>query len=200
MKILITAFEPFGGEKINPSMELIKDINADNISTLVIPTSFKNAPQAIIDQIEKFKKETNLDYDYVISIGQAGGRSHISLERIGVNMMNASIKDNDGFKPTDQLISQDGPDGIFSTLDVSNLVDKLKEANIPAQVSNSAGLYVCNCVLYSTLKYIKDKKLSTKVGFVHIPYLPIQTVEKVNIASMSLETMQEALKIIINNS
>ncbi len=195
VKILLTGFDPFGGEGINPSYEAIKKVTINNSSIKVIkkeiPTVFKKAIEVLDETIEMEKP------DIVICTGQAGGRFDISLERIGINIIDARIPDNDGDQPIDEKIFEDGQEAYFSTIPIKAIVKSLRENGIPASVSNTAGTFVCNCILYG-LMYLIDKKYPTiKGGFVHVPFLPEQVIERVNAPSMSLENIARGFEIII---
>lgn len=197
MKILITGFDAFGGEKINPA-SLILDrlpdkINGNKIEKLTIPTAFFR----VADLIER--KIVELRPDIVISLGQAGGRSDITVERVAINIADASIADNDGKKPIDEKIRWDGENAYFSTLPIKALVENLRKNNIPASVSNSAGTFVCNFVMYNDL-YFASKYKNISAGFIHVPYLPAQVIDKKGMASMSLDEMVRAVEIIIKTS
>lgn len=197
MKILITGFDAFGGEKMNPA-SLILDrlpdkINGNKIEKLTIPTAFFR----VADLIER--KIVDLRPDIVISLGQAGGRSDITVERVAINIADASIADNDGKKPIDEKIRWDGENAYFSTLPIKALVENLRKNNIPASVSNSAGTFVCNFVMYNDL-YFASKYKNISAGFIHVPYLPAQVIDKKGMASMSLDEMVRAVEIIIKTS
>lgn len=197
MTILITGFDAFGGEKINPA-SLILDrlpdkINGNKIEKLTIPTAFFR----VADLIER--KIVDLRPDIVISLGQAGGRSDITVERVAINIADASIADNDGKKPIDEKIRWDGENAYFSTLPIKTLVENLRKNNIPASVSNSAGTFVCNFVMYNDL-YFASKYKNISAGFIHVPYLPAQVIDKKGMASMSLDEMVRAVEIIIKTS
>ena len=197
MKILITGFDAFGGEKINPA-SLILDrlpdkINGNKIEKLTIPTAFFR----VADLIER--KIVDLRPDIVISIGQAGGRSDITVERVAINIADASIADNDGKKPIDEKIRRDGENAYFSTLPIKAIVENLRTEEIPASVSNSAGTFVCNFVMYNDL-YFASKYKNISAGFIHVPYLPAQVIDKKGMASMSLDEMVRAVEIIIKTS
>lgn len=192
MKILITAFDPFGGESTNPSWKAIKNLNIENLYIVELPTSFEKAPKLLIDKIEEIKP------DIVFSIGQAGGRSKISIELVGINLMDAKLADNDGYKPNQIKIREDGDDAYFSTLDTFDIVENLKSHNIPAFVSLSAGAYVCNSVLYTALHYSKVNNLNYKAAFMHVPYISEQVIDKPsNAPYMDLKDIERAVKIII---
>ncbi len=194
MKVLITGFEPFKKEKVNPSWEVCKRLSEEEIEGIHI--AVRKLP-VVFDEARKkaaaYFDEVNPDV--VLHLGEAGGRTHISVERIAVNRDDAEIKDNKGLKREDSPIEPEGGDGYFTTIPVVKVVEALKKAGIPAVVSNSAGTYLCNHVLYGTLHHVKRKNLSTKVGFIHLPFLPEQTVDKPGKASMSLDLMVEAVKI-----
>lgn len=197
MKILITGFDAFNGEKINPS-SLILERLADNIDShkiekLILPTAFYKVQDLIEEKILAYKP------DIIISLGQAGGRSEITVERVAINIADASISDNDGKKPIDEKIRLDGENAYFSSLPIKAIVENLRQAEIPAAVSNSAGTYVCNFVMYNDL-YLAEKYKDMSAGFIHVPYLPAQVLDKRGVASMSLEEMVKAVDIIIKTS
>ena len=197
MKILITGFDAFGGEKINPASLILDklgdEIDGNKVEKLIIPTAFFR----VADLIER--KIVDLRPDIVISIGQAGGRSDITVERVAINIADASIADNDGKKPIDEKIRWDGENAYFSTLPIKSLVENLRKNNIPASVSNSAGTFVCNFVMYNDL-YFASKYKNISAGFIHVPYLPAQVIDKKGMASMSLDEMVRAVEIIIKTS
>ena len=195
MKILVTAFDPFGGETVNPAYEAVRmledTIAGANIVKLEIPTVFRKSVKKLEEAIEKENP------DVVICVGQAGGRSDIAIERIAINIDDANIKDNEGNMPEDEVIYKDGPSAYFSNLPIKEMVKNIKENGIPASISNTAGTFVCNHIMYSLL-YLNDKKnLGIKGGFIHVPYIPKQTVEKKNTASMSLEDIKNGIKYAI---
>ncbi len=198
-KVLITGFEPFGGERINPSFEAIKNLDRGNLNCelfiLEVPTEFYTSSKIIIENIH------NINPNVIIMVGQAGGRKEISIERIAINIDDSTIPDNRGIKPIDNPISLFGENAYFSTLPVKRIVEELKKYYIPVGISNSAGTYVCNHIMYSVLHEIKDRSLdSTRVGFVHVPYIPEQTINKQSIFSLDLSVITKALEIIINTS
>lgn len=196
MKVLVTGFEPFNKEKVNPSWEVCRILSEKGIDDVTVVV--KQLP-VVYDKAEEKAVQycTKVQPDVVLHLGEAGGRTHISVERIAVNCDSASLKDNKGQKRDNQLIEPDGHDGYFATIPVTAIVNALKKANIPAVVSNSAGTYLCNHVLYSVLHYVKEEGLPVKVGFIHLPYLPEQTVDKPGKASMSLELMVKAIHIAV---
>ena len=190
MKILVTGFDPFGGEKINPAIESVKKLSdtiaGAQIVKLEIPTVCHRS-LAVIDQAIQ---EHNPDV--VLSIGQAGGRTDITVERIGINMDDCRIPDNDGQQIIDEPVFPNGPAAYFSNLPIKAMVARIQERQIPASVSNSAGTFVCNHVLYG-VRHIIETKYPGKSGFIHIPFLPQQVIDKKNMLSMSLDSIVEAL-------
>ena len=190
-KILVTGFDPFGGEKVNPALEVIKllpkKIGENEVRILEIPTVYKKSVEKIEKEIESYKP------DYVLSIGQAGGRASISIERVAINIDDFRIKDNEGNQPIDENIFEDGENAYFSTLPIKSIQDELSKNNIPSSISNTAGTFVCNHVLYGVLYLIEKKYKGKKSGFIHIPFLPEQVVDKRNTPSMELSTIVKGL-------
>ncbi len=197
MKILITAFEPFGREKINASLESIKlikdEISGSKITKIILPVVFGKATQKLSEEIEKVKP------DIVISTGEAGGRTKISIERVAINVNDSSARDNEGNKPSNEKIFNDGKNAYFSLLPIKKIVKELVKNNIPASVSNSAGTFVCNNVMYGLLYLIDKKYHNTKGGFIHVPYIYEQILNK-NAPAMPKEIIARALEIIIKVS
>lgn len=194
MKILVTGFDPFGGEPTNPAIESVKRID-DNIEgaeiiKLEIPTVFHKAA----DVVEAKIKEVNPDG--VLSIGQAGGRYGITVERVAINEDDARIEDNEGNQPIDVAIREDGAPAYFSTLPIKAMVEEIKKENLPASVSNTAGTFVCNHIMYQDL-YLAEKYGNIKAGFIHVPFLTEQVVDKKDTASMSLEDIVKGLNAAI---
>ncbi len=190
-KLLITGFEPFGGEKINPSWEAVtrlpQKINDYSLHKLLIPVTFIEAAETVI------KAADEISPDLILCIGQAGGRNAITPELVGINLRHASIPDNAGFQPKDEPIVTEGETAYFSTLPVRKIAEAVNSLGIPARVSYSAGAYVCNDVLYTLLNHYKKSK--TKVGFIHTPYLTEQNKEP----SMELSEIVRALTAAIEN-
>lgn len=192
MKILLTAFTPFDGENINPALEAMKllpdKIGNLEVLKLEVPTVFGKSAKLAIEKIEREKP------DFVLSIGQAGGRAEITPERIAINIDDARIPDNEGNKPVDRPIYLDGENAYFSTLPVKAMVEAIKKEGIPTSLSNSAGTYVCNHLMYSVLYYIQINALPIKAGFIHVPYIPEQTVEKKDKPSLALSEIVRGIK------
>jgi len=189
-KILLTAFEPFGGERINPALEIAKILEKRTIGveirTVIVPVTFRDATRTVLDTLAH---ET---FDAVVMLGQAGGRSAITAERIAINIDDARIPDNIGDQPIDHPIVPDGPAAIFATLPIKKMVSTMLEAGISAAVSNSAGTFVCNHLMYRVLLFLDGSGIPA--GFIHVPYLPEQVADKPNVPSMSLSDMIKGIE------
>ena len=210
MKLLLTAFTPFDGEKINPALEamkLVKDrIDDVEVVKVEVPTVFRKSIQVVTEAIEKEEP------DFVLSIGQAGGREGITPERVAINIDDARIPDNEGNQPIDEPIFPDGANAYFSTLPVKAMVEAIRREGLPSSLSNSAGTYVCNHLMYGILYFLKkkncqvgnghlqykdscllndgeEKRQAVKAGFIHVPYLPEQTKNQKNLPSLPLLDM-----------
>lgn len=192
-KILVTAFDPFGGEAINPALEAVKRLPSMIGNTEIIwcevPTVFYKSATVVQQVIEKEKP------DAVLCIGQAGGRTAITLERVAINIDDARIPDNDGQQPIDTRIQQAGESAYFSTVPIKRIVQALRQQGIPAQVSNTAGTYVCNHLMYQVLYMAQTIEHEFLAGFMHIPYLPEQAVKFPQQPSMAKETIIQAIEI-----
>ena len=190
MKILITGFDPFGGEKTNPAIESVKRIDENiegaEIHKLEIPTVFHKAADKIEEKIKEIKP------DVILSVGQAGGRYDLTVERVAINQDDARIPDNEENQPIDVKIREDGKNAYFATIPIKAMVEEIKKENIPASVSNSAGTFVCNHVMYQDL-YLAEKYGNIKAGFIHVPFLPEQVLDKKDTASMSLDDIVKGL-------
>lgn len=195
MKILVTGFEPFGGEKINPSMEAVKllndEINGSKIIKLEIPTVMIKSVDILKEVIEKEKP------NFVLNVGQAGGRKGISIERIAINIDDFRIEDNEGNRPIDEPIIIDGPAAYFSTLPIKAMLKKLLNNNIVASISNTAGTFVCNHVAYSMSHLAAKNYPNMKTGFIHVPFLDLQTTDKKDVFSMDLDSIVKSLRLLI---
>ncbi|GEP84092.1 putative pyrrolidone-carboxylate peptidase [Staphylococcus piscifermentans] len=195
MKILVTAFDPFGGEATNPALEAVKllpeKIAQHEITKLEIPTVFHKSA----DKIDEILKENK--YDVVLAIGQAGGRYHLTPERIGINIDDARIPDNENNQPIDVPIQSDGAAAYFSNLPVKKMTQAIKDAGIPASLSNTAGTFVCNHILYQ-LGYLQATQYpDIQFGFIHVPYIPEQVVDKPDKPSMALSSIVTGLEAAI---
>ena len=202
MKILITGFDPFGGENINPALEAVKKlpdtILGQEVIKIEIPTVFRKSLEKIEENIQKHNP------DVVISVGQAGGRFGVTPERVAINIDDARIKDNEGNQPIDISIYEDGEAAYFSNLPIKAMVKEMNDNGIPASVSNTAGTFVCNHVMYGILYLIDKKYPNIRGGFIHVPYIPSQVTTKPNTPSMSIDDISKGLelsiKAVIENS
>ena len=193
IKLLITGFDPFGGESINPAWEAVRllpdEIGSVRLHKLQIPTVFGLAARQVLEAAQ------TICPDVILCIGQAGGRSAITPERIGINVRDARIADNNGNQPQGEFIAPEGPAAYFSTVNVLNMARAIENAGVSATVSNSAGAFVCNDTLYTLLHHYAGS--GTRVGFIHVPYLPAQAKE--GVPSMPLETIAAGLEAAIRS-
>ncbi|MGX7107022.1 pyroglutamyl-peptidase I [Hutsoniella sourekii] len=192
MKILITGFDPFGGEAINPAIEAVKKlpdtIAGAEIIKVEIPTVFHKSAEVMREKVRQHQP------DVIINIGQAGGRTGITPERVAINQDDARIEDNEGNQPIDVVIQEDGENAYFSSLPIKAMVEAIHQAGLPASVSNTAGTFVCNHIMYQTL-YLIDKEFPHVLGgFVHIPYMMQQVVDKPDQAAMNLDDIARGLE------
>ena len=190
-KLLITGFEPFDGEEINPSWEAISrlpdEIKGYTLTKLRIPVVFGEAAEQVLAVADEVRP------DVILCVGQAGGRSAITPELVAINLRYAKIPDNEGQQPKDEPIFLDGNCAYFSTLPVRQMAEAISAAGIASQVSYSAGAYVCNDLLYTLLAHFQNTR--TKVGFVHIPYSKEQGTEP----AMEMADMIKGLTVAIEN-
>lgn len=191
MKILVTGFDPFGEDTMNPAIEAVKKlpntISGAEIIKLEIPTVFGKSADVVREAMLEH------DVDYVLNIGQAGGRFDLTPERVAINLDDARIPDNDGNQPIDEAIKADGEAAYFSQHPVKAMVTAIKKAGLPASVSNTAGTFVCNHIMYQSL-YLTHKEFpKAKAGFMHVPFLPEQVVERPNMPAMSLEDITRGI-------
>lgn len=196
MKVLLTGFEPFGGEDTNPSYEAVAAL-PDHIGTIALtkaklPVSFAQSGPALEALVEDCRP------DVVICVGQAGGYAGIALERVAINLRDTTTPDNDGIRLVDEPVIPSGPAAYFSSLPVKDIISTLKQNGIPAFISNSAGTYVCNNIMYTLLHLIEEKSLPIRGGFIHVPYAMEQAaVKPSNTPSMALNQMTRALELAI---
>jgi pyroglutamyl-peptidase len=188
--ILVTGFEPFGGERTNPSWEvcerLPRKIAGMRVETLRVPCEFGRSIDVVVRAIERHKPKV------VILLGQAGGRSRIGVERVAINVDDARIADNAGAKPIDEPIAASGPPAYFSTLPVKAMVAAIRDAGIPAELSNSAGTYVCNHLMYGVLHHLATSGRKARAGFVHLPYAEEQVLAT-DAPAMSIDSMVKGM-------
>ncbi|MCD8879496.1 pyroglutamyl-peptidase I [Staphylococcus kloosii] len=191
MKILIAAFDPFGGEKVNPALEAIKQlpeqIGEHLITKLEIPTVFHESKDVLAEALSQDR------YEAVLTIGQAGGRFELTPERVGINIDDARIADNKGNQPIDALIQPQGAPAYFSNMPVKAMTEAIQNAGVPARLSNTAGTFVCNHILYQ-MGYLQATSYPELLfGFIHVPFIPAQVATKQNVPSMSLDTIVQGL-------
>lgn len=196
MKILVTGFDPFGGETVNPAYEAVKllpdTIGGAQIFKLEIPTVFSLSGPAVEEGIKKYQP------DVVLCVGQAGGRASISVEKVAINFVDARIPDNNGEQPLDEPLQADGPAAYFSTLPVKAMVQHVKDAGLPCYLSFTAGTYVCNSIMYKVLYMCEKRYPGIRAGFIHVPYACGQVIDKANTTpSMPLETIAKSLEYAI---
>ncbi len=193
MKALITGFEPFGGDRVNPSLEAMQRLpprlGTLDLATRTLPVVYGEAVPALRDAIESTAP------DIVLCVGLAGGRAVLSLERVAINIDDARIPDNDGNQPIDHPVVASGPPAYFATLPIKAAVAALRTAGLPAVVSNSAGTFLCNHVFYGLMH--ETAGTPVRGGFLHVPYLPSQAAQIPGAPSMALEQIVEGIEIIL---
>jgi len=191
-KVVVTGFQPFGGESINPALEAVlkmkDEINGARIIKVEVPVEYDQGAEVIHEVLKREQP------DLVISIGQAGGRTAVTPERVAVNMQDASVPDNAGVIRNEACIYENGPDAYFAKLPVRKIEQAVKEAGIPCSISNTAGLYVCNDVMYHLLYWMDKEFPKMRGGFIHVPYTTEQVLNKPNQPSMPLEMITKAIE------
>lgn len=201
MRVLLTGFEPFDGSPINPSALLAqriseRDVAGCELRAAILPVDRWRGPAAVVKAIDDFNP------DIVLSLGQASGRGAISIERVAVNLMDYRIADNAGHIATDEPIVPAGPAAYFATLPVREMCAAAQQAGVPAELSLSAGTYLCNQVLYTVLHHLERRPMRTGLaGFIHVPMLPEQAAAQMAAQSrltptpsMGLETMKSGVE------
>jgi len=197
MKALVTGFEPFGADAINPSREAVLRLPARldelTIETRILPTVFGRTIAALEDALVATRP------DIVLCVGLAGGRAELSLERVAINVDDARIPDNDRQQPIDRPIAAEGPAAYFTGLPVKAAVAALREAGLPAIVSNTAGTFVCNHLFYGLMHLVASRSLPIRGGFLHVPYMPEQvaTLAGMQVPSMALADIVRGIEIIL---
>lgn len=208
MKALVTGFEPFGGDDTNPAREALRllppRLGDMVVTTRVLPTAFGRSLDTLADALAATAP------DVVLGVGLAGGRGALSLERVAINIDDARIADNGGARPIDEPVARGGPPAYFATVPVKAMVQAMRAAGVPAEVSNSAGTYVCNHLMYGVLHYIANRHSrhnshsreggnpgldprrlgdDIRAGFIHVPYSEEQVLDKHATAGMAIATM-----------
>ena len=193
-KILVTGFQPFGGESMNPDWEAVSrlpdTIGDATVTKVEVPVVFGRGPEAVERAVEE------VEPDLVLCVGQAGGRAKITPEFVGINYADARIPDNDGCQPVAERIVDGGPDAYFATLPVKAMVQAMQEAGVPAEVSYTAGTYVCNDVMYSLLHTLATRHPGVRGGFLHVPYATEQATHlPASTPSMSVDDMARGIAV-----
>lgn len=192
--MLLTGFDPFGGESVNPSWQAVQAldgrvIEGHRVVAVQLPTAFKASLETLSAALDKHQPRV------VIAVGQAGGREGISLERVGINLIDARIPDNDGDQPVDVPVIADGPAAYFTGLPIKTALQALTREGIAAHVSHTAGTYVCNHVFYGLMHVLRDRP-DIRAGFVHVPWSPEQAAQHEQ-PGMALDDVERALSIIV---
>lgn len=191
MRTLLTGFEPFGGESTNPSYEAARLLSG--VAVVELPCVFATSLQALREAIDEHRP------DLVLCVGQAGGRSGISVEKVAINLIESRIPDNAGAQPLDAEVIPGGPTAYFTNLPVKAMVEAVRQAGVPASVSYSAGTFVCNQVAYGLAHLIATERPGLRGGFVHVPYSPGQVTTSSQ-PSMAVETVARALRILVDTA
>lgn len=190
--VLVTGFEPFGGESSNPSWQvcqlLPRQVGTARVKVLQVPCEFRRAIAVVAAAIDKH------DPAVVLCLGQAGGRTGLSVERVAINVDDARMADNGGASPVDEPIVRDGPAAYFSTLPIKAMAAAIREAGVPAEVSNSAGTYVCNHLMYGVLHHLAGSGRKARAGFLHVPYAEHQVLDKRDQPSMAVASMARGVQ------
>ncbi|MFH5810222.1 pyroglutamyl-peptidase I [Companilactobacillus sp. FL22-1] len=185
MKILVTGFDPFGTDQINSSIEAVKllpdQIDDTQVIKLQIPTIFDQVGAVVQQAIEKNQP------DFVLNVGQSSNRYGLTPELVAINYDDARIADNAGFQPIDQTIHSDGQNAYFTQLPIKKMVQAIHNVGLPSYISTTSGTFVCNHIMYQ-VQYLIDKKFpNLKAGFIHIPYLPNQVIDRRKTPCLSLQ-------------
>lgn len=193
--VLVTGFEPFGDEALNPSWEvctrLPRTIAGLRVEILRVPCEFRSSIEVAAEAIERHRPKL------VILLGQAGGRAHLSVERVAINVDDARHPDNAGAAPVDEAIAAEGPPAYFATIPVKAVARAMRAAGVPAEVSNSAGTYVCNHLMYGVLHFLAASGAAGRAGFIHLPYAEEQVLDKPGAPALSVDTMVKGVEAAI---
>ena len=193
--VLLTGFQPFGGEQVNPSWQAVSALHGARIAGhRVVARELPVAFGTSLKVLRAALKETQPSL--VICVGQAGGRAQLSLERVAINVDDARIPDNAGQQPIDVPVVADGPAAYFSTLPIKAMREALRGAGFPVEVSQTAGTYVCNHVFYGLMHALRRQR-AVRAGFIHIPYSPAQASMHAGASSVAVETVTEALRLAV---
>jgi len=196
LKILLTGFEPFGGEKENPTQIIAEELNGNiilgnKVIGRLLPVSVRRTKSELLKFLNEIKP------DILINTGLNGRITDINIERIAINLIDARIPDNDGKQPIDMPIVSNGENAYFSMLPIRKIMEKLHKETIPSRISNSAGTYLCNYVMYLALEYAQRNNHLKKAGFIHVPFMHKQVLNRSNLPSLSIKTIKKAVEIAI---
>lgn len=194
---LVTGFDPFGGESVNPSQQIVQALHGEIVAGhrvvgAILPTEFGAAPPAMEKLIARHRPAL------VLALGQAGGREGISLERVAINLIDARMPDNASAQPVDAPVVENAANAYFSTLPVKAMLERLREAGIPATLSQTAGTFVCNQVFYALMHALRRRR--ARGGFIHVPYLPEQAARHAGAPSLPLDAMIEAVRLCLQTA
>ncbi len=189
--IILTGFEPFGNHNVNPSWEIVKELEDDDTKIYKIPVSFEKAKKIPAEILMK-------NVNGVISIGYAPSRAQISVEAVAINLMDSMTPDNEGYTPSMKKIYEDGAPAYFSTVPPHEVVGLLKSKGIPSYVSHSAGTYVCNTLFYSFLYFANKNGLQIPICFVHIPPTENIALNKPNLPYVQKDSIVKAIETMID--
>ena len=198
--VLLTGFEPFGGESVNPSQALLTELGGERVAKhriepLCLPVNFQRAGSLLCDAIDA------LQPSIVLCLGQAGGRSRLSFERVAINLIDARIGDDVGDQPVDVPVIDDAPTAYFSNLPLKRMRSTCEAVGIPAELSLSAGSYVCNAVFFQLMHHLRHPDHhACRGGFVHLPWLPEQALRYPHAASMTIELMAKGIGLAIETA
>lgn len=189
--VLVMGFEPFGGEKTNPSWDVCRQLPDEiaglRVERLLVPCEFRRSIEVAAEAIERSHPSI------VVCLGQAGGRARIGVERVAINVDDARIPDNVGAQPVDDLVAANGPPAYFASLPVKAMAAAIRTAGVPAEVSNSAGTFVCNHLMYGVLHYLAESGNRARAGFIHVPFSEEQAIGKHDVPAMSVATMVKGI-------
>lgn len=194
---LVTGFDPFGGEPVNPSQQIVQALHGEIVADhrivgAILPTQFDAAPLVLEKLIARHRPAL------VLALGQAGRREGISLERVAINLIDARIADNAGAQPVDARIVDNAANAYFSTLPIKAMLQRLRDAGIPASLSQTAGTFVCNQVFYALMHALRRRR--ARGGFIHVPYLPEQAARHAGAPSLPLDAMIEAVRLCLRTA
>jgi pyroglutamyl-peptidase len=190
--ILVTGFEPFGGEALNPAEELLRGLEGARVAdhavvTALLPVAFGEGLRVLERELERVRPVV------LLGVGQAGGRARLSVERVALNLIDARIPDNAGLQPVDVPVIPGAPPAYFSSLPVKLMLKAMLERGVPAELSMSAGTYVCNAVFFAMEHLAATRTPGLRAGFIHVPYLPAQAAAHPGAPSLDLGTMREGV-------